>query len=168
MKSLAAAALLLFVAAPGLAQSPPRPSPAPKNCAELLARLPSDSAWMRTNLKQDAEVRATAIHNQLDLNHDGFVTVDEIEHFAKQRTGAAAAPDPRSVAFVRGLLAEGDANHDGRLSLAEAVAGADASLDEADTNHDGKVTADERCDAMNKRVEQMVQEMKEAAPNASR
>jgi hypothetical protein len=50
--------------------------------------------------------------------------------------------------------------------LAEAVAGADASFDEADTNHDGKVTADERCAAMDKRVEQMAQEMKQAAPNA--
>jgi|SRR5438067_469987 len=167
MKSFAAAALLLFTAAPGAAQSAQAPSPAPKNCAELLARLPSDSAWMRTNVKQEAEARATAIHKQLDLNHDGFVTVADIEQFAKRQTGAAGAPDPRSVAFVRTLFAQGDANHDGRLSLAEAVAGADASFDEADTNHDGKVTAEERCAAMNKTVEQMVQEMKQTAPNAS-
>ena len=167
MKSFAAAALLLFTAAPGATQPAQAPSPAPKNCAELLARLPSDGAWMRTNVKQDAEVRATAIHNQLYLNHDGFVTVDEIEQFAKQRTGTTGAADPRSVAFVRRLFSQGDRNHDGRLSLAEAVAGADASFDEADTNHDGKVTADERCAAMNNTVQQVVQEMKQPAPNPS-
>src|SRR5437763_1773219 len=142
MKSLAAAALLLFTAAPGAAQPAQAPSPAPKNCAELLARLPSDSAWMRTNVKQDAEVRATAIQKQLDLDRDGFVTVDEIEQFAKQHKGTTGAPDPRSVAVVRRLLERGDTDHDGRLSLAEAVAGADASFDEDDMNHDGKVTAD--------------------------
>jgi hypothetical protein len=167
MKSLAAAALLLFAPASGIAQPAQAPSPAPKNCAELLARLPLNSPWMRTNVKQDVEARATAIHKQLDFNRDGFVTVDEIEQFAKQQTGTTGAPDARSVAFVRSLLDQGDANHDGRLSLAEAVAGADASFNEADTNRDGKVTANERCAAMNKRVEQMVQDIKQAVPKAS-
>jgi Ca2+-binding EF-hand superfamily protein len=163
MKSLAAAALLL-ITAPGLAQAP---SPAPKNCAELLARLPSDSLWMRAETKQDAETRTTAIHKSLDLNHDGYVTLDEINQIAKRATGATAALDPHAEAFVRRVLLEGDSDHDGRLSLAENLAGTDTAFVAMDTNHDGKVTADERCAAMDKRVQQMVQEMKQTAPDAS-
>jgi hypothetical protein len=36
-----------------------------------------------------------------------------------------------------------DANHDGRVSLAEAQAAALAHFDKADLNHDGKITPDE-------------------------
>ena len=37
-----------------------------------------------------------------------------------------------------------DANHDGRVSLAEAQAAALAHFDKADVNHDGRITPDER------------------------
>ena len=154
MKSLAAAALLLFTAAPGLAQPPAQaPLPAPKNCAELLARMPADSLWMRAETKQDAETRATAMHKKLDLNHDGYVTPDEINQMAKQATGATGELPPNAEAFVRRVLLEGDSDRDGRLSLAEDLAGTDAAFAATDTNHDGKVTADERCAAMNKRAQ---------------
>ena len=42
------------------------------------------------------------------------------------------------------LLEMADANHDGRVSLAEAQAAALAHFDKADLNHDGKITPDER------------------------
>jgi hypothetical protein len=42
------------------------------------------------------------------------------------------------------LFEMADANHDGRVSLAEAQAAALAHFDQADVNHDGKITPDER------------------------
>jgi hypothetical protein len=42
------------------------------------------------------------------------------------------------------LFEMADANHDGRVSLAEAQAAALAHFDKADLNHDGKITPDER------------------------
>jgi Ca2+-binding EF-hand superfamily protein len=46
-----------------------------------------------------------------------------------------------------------DANHDGRLSLAEAQAAALAHFDRADANHDGKITPDEHRDMRMMRIE---------------
>ena len=168
MKSLAAAALLLFTAAPGLAQPPAQtPLPAPKNCAELLARMPSDGLWTRVETRQDADALATALHKKLDLNHDGYVTLDEVKQVAKQATGATGELPPDGEAFVRRVLLQSDSDHDGRLSLAEEMTGTDAAFAATDTNHDGKVTPNERCAAMNNRAQQMVQEMKQATPTAS-
>ena len=45
--------------------------------------------------------------------------------------------------FGMHLFEMADANHDGRVSLAEAQAAALAHFDKADTNHDGKITPDE-------------------------
>jgi hypothetical protein len=46
--------------------------------------------------------------------------------------------------FGAHMLEMADANHDGRVSLAEAQAAALAHFDKADLNHDGKITPDER------------------------
>jgi hypothetical protein len=43
-----------------------------------------------------------------------------------------------------------DANHDGKLTLAEASAGPLAMFDRADTNHDGTISPDEHKAAMEK------------------
>jgi len=46
-----------------------------------------------------------------------------------------------------------DANHDGRVSLAEAQSAALAHFDRADLNHDGRITPDERQQARQLRRE---------------
>jgi len=46
-----------------------------------------------------------------------------------------------------------DANHDGRVSLAEAQAAALAHFDRADANHDGRITPDEHRDMRMMRIE---------------
>ena len=46
--------------------------------------------------------------------------------------------------FGMRLFDMADANHDGRVSLAEAQSAALAHFDKADLNHDGKITPDER------------------------
>jgi Ca2+-binding EF-hand superfamily protein len=120
------------------------------------AQAPSGDPWTRTETRADAEAMTTALHARLDLNHDGYVTADEIDQWAKQQTGATGQVGPRAEGVVRRFFDKGDSNHDGRLSLAEALAGTDASFAEMDTNHDGKVTPDERRAAMMRMVNAMV------------
>ena len=130
-------ALPLLLSAPGLAQSP------------------SDDPWTRTETRADAEAFAMALHARLDLNHDGYVTLDEIDQWAKRQTGATGRTDPGAEGVVRQFFDRGDSNHDGRLSLAEALAGTDRTFAEMDTNHDGRVTPDERRAAMMRMVKAM-------------
>jgi hypothetical protein len=84
------------------------------------------------------------MHERLDLDHDGYVTLDEVGRFAKQETGATGNTNAWVAAFARRLLLQSDSDHDGRLSLAESLAGTDAAFASMGTNHDGVVTPDER------------------------
>jgi Ca2+-binding EF-hand superfamily protein len=97
---------------------------------------------------------------RLDANHDGVVTRDEF-----MNAGPGAGRVERRVFVIRdgdgdgregpgmGMRGGGmhgrmmermDSNHDGRISLAEAEAGALQAFDRADANHDGVVTPEER------------------------
>lgn len=77
----------------------------------------------------------TSMHDALDLNHDGVVTLDE------------AAPD--KDAYLVGRFTKRDANSDGKVTLDEALAFArkegtyDGFLKEADTDKSGAVSRDE-------------------------
>lgn len=112
------------------------------------------------------------IFDQLDTNHDGNISRQEFmarkprvreERVIVMRDGpegAAGAPMPpleghpgmmrmhmhmAGMGRLGGQLFEmADANHDGRVSLAEAQAAALAHFDKADLNHDGKITPEER------------------------
>ena len=55
--------------------------------------------------------------------------------------------------FAGHLFEMADANHDGRVSLAEAQAAALAHFDRADVNHDGRITPDERHQVREIRIE---------------
>ena len=104
--------------------------------------------------------RAT-IFDRLDANHDGNISRQEFmagrgqvrqERVTIMRDGAGAPGQMRMHRMGTGagiggfgrLFDMADANHDGRVSLAEAQAAALAHFDRADTNHDGKITPDER------------------------
>jgi len=112
------------------------------------------------------------IFDQLDTNHDGNISRQEfMAHRPQVREervivmrdgpqGAAGAPVPpleghpgmmrmhmhmAGMGRLGGQLFEmADANHDGRVSLAEAQAAALAHFDKVDLNHDGKLTPEER------------------------
>jgi Ca2+-binding EF-hand superfamily protein len=73
---------------------------------------------------------------QMDANHDGFVTADEMV--------GAGGDTQRAAAMMQRM----DSNHDGKLSLAELTASRLAAFDAADTNHDGILTPEERAAAM--------------------
>jgi hypothetical protein len=110
-----------------------------------------------------------AMFDRLDANHDGNISRREFmaakPQVREERVmimrggpdGAPGGPDGAGVhrmegmhmhgmgmGFGRNLFAMADANHDGRVSLAEAQAAALAHFDKADVNHDGRITPDER------------------------
>src|SRR6187402_1030139 len=125
MNRLLVAALPLLIVTPVLAQEPPAGG--------------SGRNWNASQTKADAEERASMIFGQLDANHDGFITQDEIATFTKMM-----GDNPRMTGRVSKMFTDSDADHDGKVSAAEAKAHADAAFDAADTNHDGILTADER------------------------
>ena len=112
-----------------------------------------------------------AMFDRLDTNHDGNISREEFmagkPQVREERVmilrggpdGAAGAPPmgghPGMEMGMRmhhmdgmgmggHLFGMADANHDGRVSLAEARTAALAHFDKADLNHDGKITPDER------------------------
>lgn len=99
--------------------------------------------------KEQAEQREQMIFEQLDTNHDGYITQDEIAAFTK-----LTGDNPRITSRVTKMFTDADANHDGKVSAAEARARVDAAFDAADADHDGVLTAEERQAARQKSSEQ--------------
>lgn len=117
----------------------------------------------------------------LDTNHDGMLTLQEINgaQAQRQKTLQAQIASRRAQAFTRM-----DTNKDGMISQAEFNAGApvpkisniDAGFAKLDSNHDGKVSPDEfrsprvaRFDALDANHDGVVssQEMRAARLTAS-
>lgn len=111
--TLLAAAAALTVSGAAFAQDGPRPDPY------------GDA----TITKVDADKAGAARFDQLDANHDGNLSADEI----------SAAPGGRG----RGL-ARADANGDGVVSKAEYATAQSQRFDMMDGNHDGQLTKAER------------------------
>lgn len=123
MKHLLVAALPLLIVTPALAQEGGAPG----------------AGWNQPQTRVEAEARAQMVFDQLDANHDGAITQDEIATFTK-----LMGDNTRMVGRVTRMFGDADANHDGKLTAAEAKAHADAAFDAADTNHDGTLTPEER------------------------
>ena len=134
MNRLLAAALPLLIVTPAFAQAPQGGMPAAQT-------------------REEAEQRAQMVFEQLDANHDGSITQDEISAFTKMM-----GDNPHIVGRVTRMFAEADANHDGKLTAAEAKARADAAFDTADTNHDGVLSPEERQAARAKSAAQSPQQ----------
>ncbi|MFL6759615.1 EF-hand domain-containing protein [Sphingomonas sp.] len=111
-----------------------------------------------------------AMFDRLDANHDGNISRQEFmaakprvreERVMIMRGGPYGAPGGAGMHRMEGMHMHGmgmgmgmgfggnlfemaDANHDGRVSQAEAQSAALAHFDRADVNHDGRITPDER------------------------
>jgi len=90
------------------------------------AGAPASPPSTRAEMQQSIQARFAA----RDANHDGFLTPDELGE-----NGAM-------------MIERLDADHDGKISLAEAIAASLARFDAADTNHDGTLSPEERAAAM--------------------
>lgn len=109
--------------------------------------------------------RQDVMFNRMDANQDGFVTTEEVEAAAAamraRMGGGAGGPPPAPLARApasgapggpgggRGgmmgrMIAEADADGDGKVSRAEMRAGATKRFQEMDKNADGVLSADER------------------------
>jgi Ca2+-binding EF-hand superfamily protein len=87
---------------------------------------------------------------QMDTNHDGFVTTEEMNAGGADAQHAAA------------MLQRFDTNHDGKISLDELMTRQMAMFDAADTNHDGVLSPEERQAAMARMQQQMQQQTQQA------
>jgi hypothetical protein len=172
------ASCLAALAAPLAAQTPPPPpggyDPPPPGPD---GQGPGGGGYGRHGgrplTRDDAAASVQRGFAALDTNHDGVVTRDEVEAYRQarraemraRRDGEGAPPPPSSGGpggpppggFGRGVgpllnspawFDLADANHDGRVTPAEAQAGAMALFDRMDLNHDGTVDPDERRQAM--------------------
>lgn len=115
-----------------------------------------------------------AMFDRLDSNHDGSISRQEYMAAQPQirekrmmvMENGPDGPGRMTMPHMPGMMMPGmmmhsmgmggmgghlfemaDANHDGRVSLAEAEAAALARFDRADLNHDGKITPGERLQA---------------------
>jgi len=73
--------------------------------------------------------------NQMDRNHDGAVSKADFKRIARFRPEAAGRLDA--------LIAQADANRDGKATRAEMAAAPMPIFDRADANKDGGVDKDE-------------------------
>ena len=95
---------------------------------------------------EDLPARMRGIFERADRNHDGKLTLQELQAAGSHQNAPAGGGNARqsAVEFFRRdpLLMAIDLNHDGELSQ-EEIAHAAESLLTLDKNHDGKLTADE-------------------------
>ncbi|MDB5726118.1 MAG: EF-hand protein [Novosphingobium sp.] len=120
--TLLAAAAALTVSGAAFAQNGPRPDPY------------GDA----TMSKADADKAGAAHFDQIDTNHDGNLSAEEI----------AAAPGGRG-------LTRADANGDGMVSKAEYMAAQSQRFAMMDANHDGQLTKAERDGFRQKMMDRM-------------
>jgi hypothetical protein len=118
-------AAIAALAAAGVSAQPAPPTPA-------APAAPVQGPITRAQMEAGVQQRFA----QMDANHDGFVTADEM---------VGAGGDTQRATT---MMQRTDANHDGKLSLAELTASRLAAFDAADANHDGILTPEERAAAM--------------------
>jgi len=82
--------------------------------------------------------------NQMDRNGDGAISRDDLGRLAKMR--------PQIGQRLDAMLAEADANHDGRLTREEQANAPMPLVDRLDTNKDGRIDAAEMAKAKQARA----------------
>ncbi len=129
---MGAAALLLAAAGSAHAQGP---------------RFNQDANGDGVISAQEFEDAAKARFQRMDANQDGVIDADELAAIQKRmEERRAGAPDGggRAPGGWSGGLAEMDADHDGKITLAEALAASKARFAALDANKDGVLSEAEQ------------------------
>ncbi|WP_242140586.1 MULTISPECIES: EF-hand domain-containing protein [unclassified Sphingomonas] len=105
-------------------QMAPRGAPPPGG-GPMAGMMRADTNGDGKISRAEADAQASQRFDRLDLNHDGFLTADEM-------TG----PGGR-------MMGRADADHDGKLSRSEYLVQAGNRFDRIDANRDGMITPDE-------------------------
>jgi len=146
-RALAAATFALTLATPLLATAT-KPAPA-KKATTTVPKPAADGSVTRAQLQ--AEVRQA--FNRADTNHDGYMSRAEfavrmgaVINSAPARLGTTPTKEQaqRMLDAANAAFNDVDTNHDGKLSLAEAMYRPLKAFDAMDTNHDGVLTLDEK------------------------
>ncbi|MHA6719718.1 EF-hand domain-containing protein [Sphingomonas sp. RS6] len=123
MKTYLFLPIALLMASPALAQMQRDPGAALAN-----ADTNGDGVTTREEFRQSRVAR----FDKADRNHDGAVSHDDFKRLARFR--------PDAVERLDALIAEADADHDGRLTRDELARAPMPIFDRADADHDGRVT----------------------------
>ena len=114
-----AAVAALFALAP-LAAQPANPASPPAKPAH-----PRPSAFNKPQTRADVPAHVKRIFAALDLNHDGFVTRDEVAASAARFEDRMSKSAPKRAARMFDRM---DSDHDGKVTLAEVEATRSARL----------------------------------------
>ena len=113
--------------------------------AALAQDAPAGAASPAGETRAQAEDHAVAIHDAMDLDHDGVVTYEELAaYFVARMPKPAGGGVPKAPPFVRQMFNDADANKNGSISEWESVQASLRGFDETDANHDGVVTPEEK------------------------
>lgn len=126
MRKMLSMAMMLAGLAPlaATAQQMPRATPTPGS-APMAGMMRADTNGDGKISRAEADAQASQRFDRLDVNHDGFLTPDEL-------TGPGAR-----------MIGRADADHDGKLSRSEYLVQAGNRFDRIDANRDGQITPDE-------------------------
>lgn len=97
--------------------------------------------WMQADMtRPQAQQMADRLFQQLDLNHDGTLTRQEVEQARAQMAGGGAANGgDRAERMIERMFGESQS-----VTLSQFETQALTRFDRQDLNHDGTVTAAER------------------------
>ncbi|URW77081.1 hypothetical protein M9980_00235 [Sphingomonas donggukensis] len=108
--------------------------------AAVLVAAPATAQSGKTMTRADFETQQTRKYQRYDLNADGTLTPEELLKARPTRMDGTAY----TIESVRKSLAKKDANSDGKVTVAEAVATEMPRFAAMDANKDGKVTPEEK------------------------
>ncbi len=148
---LAAATLALTLAVPSFAAVPAKKAPAAKPHATAAAPVAPAADGSVTRAQMQAQVKA--VFARADTNHDGFMSRAEfaarmgmVINNAPASLGTAPTKEQaqKMLDAANTAFNDVDTNHDGKLSLAEAMHRPLTAFDSMDANHDGVLTLAEK------------------------
>lgn len=147
---LAATTFTLTLAAPLLA-APAKPVATKPVAAKAPAVIKPNADGSVTRAQMEAQVKQ--VFQRADTNHDGYMSRAEfaarmgaVINRAPAQLGTAPTKEQaqRMLDAANAAFNDVDTNHDGKLSLAEAMHRPLTAFDSMDANHDGVLTLEEK------------------------